>query len=315
MSSSKSSQKGASSKHNKSSKHHGSSHGSRGHGHSHGKGHSHGTSGASPADVSFLFVVNELVLDPYAAPPTPDTWGNPNPPRSCMSYAFERPGHVFRYHNRVVQRAPDNYSWWRLGGQGTVGGIVVSYERRDEASGRIVENSEHLVAYSTTTVVDCGPFVPCVGAPGDAFAQDYHEGDFRSLHFNHDDAHGLSRASIGGGEYKYVCRNASWLGTLVPETYRNLEQPLQQTGALAGELGPLLGLMALAEPVGATDRAFERDWNGTRWRGSRQNVVSAHGPTRTVVVHVALDPEDPNQDSSYAWESISYFEQHGWPVA
>lgn len=73
----------------------------------------HGT--AAPVTVSFLFVVNEFVVDyeplPGQGPLVTDQWFNLIPPPQPQAYQAEYPGVVFRYSNGEVTPA-EGYQWY-----------------------------------------------------------------------------------------------------------------------------------------------------------------------------------------------------------
>ncbi|KAI1505788.1 hypothetical protein F5X99DRAFT_404824 [Biscogniauxia marginata] len=268
-----------------------------------------GHSSGSEAGTSFIFVVNEIELNTNV-PLTADHWGNFVPPDRQASYANETPGHVFEYHNGNVARSRD-YFWYRPNGLGTEGSISYTSTVRDEYMNIIGNQIVTLDTYSATTVFDLGPFFPCAYALADATVQDLSEYDtphdmFYALHFRHE-AGGVSRAFFNGGAKYIAGSHASWLGSLVPEAYKNLDPNVPRSTALGGELGPLLGLMALAERPGRTDEAFSMHWNEHTWTGRRREPVSAHGPPRGVVVHVAVEP-------GRTGEEIERFEHYDYVV-
>ncbi|KAI5918866.1 hypothetical protein F4810DRAFT_553368 [Camillea tinctor] len=257
-----------------------------------------------PAD--FWFVVNELMLD-EEKPLQPDQWGNIVPPIYPNYYIGERIGRVFRYQNGTVTEA-EGFEWCRpqWGGPGSI-----SYPARDE-SGNLVFYS--LTTYSSSTVFDLGPFCPCAYAMADATATDMNMlaapyDRFYALQFDNRD--GTSRAFFNGGA-KYIAGAANWLGRLVSSAYRHpgTQESLVPT-ALGGEIGTILGLMALAERQGRTDHAFLSHWNGSKWQGIRQHYVSPHGPPRVVLVSVAVDS---SQNPGHEFDSIRNFENYGYAV-
>ncbi|CAJ2506527.1 Uu.00g006570.m01.CDS01 [Anthostomella pinea] len=262
------------------------------------------------AGTMFLFVVNEIQLDP-AFPRDADEWGNERPPRQRAAYRAETRGVVFRYSNGVVSPAA-GYHWRRPNGVGTEGAIGYDTQSLD-ASGNIVNTFRPVVGYKTCTVFDAGPFLPWVYVDVDASTHDVEYNDqpydrFWAVNFAHQ--RGVSRVT-SGGEKLVAGQQCSWLGSLVPESYRNLRTNPPLSEGLGGELGPLLGLMALAERHRHTNDAFSRHWSGQQWSGRRQVSVSTEGPPRGVLVHVALEP---TQDPEQAAIGIDYFERHGIAV-
>ncbi|KAI0007351.1 hypothetical protein F4779DRAFT_515789 [Xylariaceae sp. FL0662B] len=285
MSSYKSHHKGSSSKTPKSSKTSGS-----------------GSSGArvGQQNTSFLFVVNEVQLN-SAYRPVADIWGNLTPPLTKRQYGAEIPGQVFRYHNGVVTPA-HGYVWNRTS-IGTQGCIGYNDQYLDD-TGNLYWDFVSLEEYRTSTVFDCGPFLPWVYVDVDVTtienldANDAPYNRFWAVHFSHSDH--VSQATHTG--YKYAAgRHAKWIPSLVHENYKNLKNAPDSRG-LGGELGLVLGLMALTEPQGRTNDAFYSHWNNNEWTGQRATRVSQDGPPRGVIVHVALDPDQPGQTADEIWK-------------
>ena len=147
---------------------------------------------------------------------------------------------------------------------------------------RMLDDENHVVqlsesrwlpfqSYSTVTMYNCGPFAPCLIRPGDA--SDRHDPvadlfpTFRMMHFLNRD--GVSRASTSGNVRTVAGRNATWVGSLVPEAYNNIRTHTTSLG-LGGEFSLLIGLMALAQPIGRCDEAFtDPQWSRNRWAGRR----------------------------------------------
>ncbi|KAI0599285.1 hypothetical protein F4775DRAFT_133854 [Biscogniauxia sp. FL1348] len=256
--------------------------------------------------VNFLFVVNEIRFTTENHPEL-DHWGNMIPPARADDYVGERVGTVFRYRNGTVTQA-EEYRWirsaWRTEG-------YIYYAPHGDEYGN---NTFPLGTYSSSTVLDLGPFFPCAYALADATICDLSMNEapldmFYALQFNNQD--GVSRAFFNGGS-KFIAGRANWLERLVPAAYRNPpDAEVRSPTNLGGHLGAVLGLMALAERPGQTDHAFSHHWNGTVWRGTRQETVSPHGPPRGVLVYVAVDPR---QDFYQGVDAIRDFENNGYAV-
>ncbi|KAK6075500.1 hypothetical protein SCUP515_05933 [Seiridium cupressi] len=239
-------------------------------------------------NANFLFVVNELNLNPEY-PPAADRWGNIIPPETPNGYAQETVGQVFRYRNGRVT-LEEIYIWYRpdLGDRGDIG-----YWTQDtDEAGNALPVFNPLTAYSTFSIFNCGPFLPCVYGIGDV-SED--QGDFdgcRALHFHH--TGGVSQASPNGS-CKYVAgRNASFIDGLISAAYRNVEAHAPRSTGLGGEVGLIIGCMALSQSPGTVDRP-----------------TSVQDP-RGVLVHIALDPSG---DLGTSAEEISDFEWYGISVA
>ncbi|KAI1494088.1 hypothetical protein F5X96DRAFT_684815 [Biscogniauxia mediterranea] len=261
--------------------------------------------GSQNVQASFFFVVNEIELSPEP-PLESDRWGNIIPPARPNYYARETVGRVFRYNNGTVTPA-EGYQWVRQA-WGAEGHIYYPTNVVDEYG----NNMYPLQTYSSSTVFDLGPFFPCAYALVDATTHDISMNEapwntFYALQFNNQD--GVSRAFFNGGS-KFIAGSASWLERLVPAAYRTPPGAERFSPTpLGGELGAVLGLMALAERPGRTDHAFSSHWNENIWHGTRHETVSPHGPPRGVLVYVAVDPT-----RSTGEEDITHFENHGYAV-
>ncbi|KAI1078687.1 hypothetical protein F5B20DRAFT_200493 [Whalleya microplaca] len=276
------------------------------------KSSSSGSSGLQVRQINttFLFVVNEVQLN-QAYVPVADIWGNVTPPLTRHQYGPEIAGDVFKYHNGTVTRA-QGYVWNRPG-IGEVGRIGYSRQATDQ-SGNMYWQFVPLEEYKTSSVFDCGPFLPYIYVDVDVTTMDNLDlndapyNRFWAVHFHHSD-NNISRASHSGRKFA-VGRQARWIPSLVHENYKNLTNAPNSTG-LGGELGPVLGLMALAEPQGRTNDAFYNHWNNNHWSGQRQTRVSQDGPPRGVIVHVA---KEPGQQPGRTAEDIANFEWYGVAV-
>ncbi|OTB01712.1 hypothetical protein M426DRAFT_211040 [Hypoxylon sp. CI-4A] len=240
--------------------------------------------------LTFVFVVNEVqVLHKYAYSKY-DLWNNCIPPDFPFGYTRENPGTVFRFHNGSVFPAPE-YVWapQKLGERR---GHVGFYKRPVvDQGGYIHREFVPLKDYSTRSVFDCGPFLPCIFAHADVTCEYLQSNEsprnrWFALEFKHR-GDGVSEVTFNGGK-KYVAgKNASWVGPLVPRVFENPELPcVEQSRGLGGDLGVILGLMALAEPPGQQDDAFRYHWNHYRWMGQmreRPSELYRHAYLRSCV--------------------------------
>ncbi|KAG5913238.1 hypothetical protein E4U53_004941, partial [Claviceps sorghi] len=213
----------------------------------------------SPSDVppvSFLFVVNELVID-FDTPQTrhigmpKDDWHNYLPPQRREQYAGEKPSEVMRFRNGRVARASSDlvrYCWARQE-PGAEGGIL----------GQPGSHPAFFAQpYKRASVFSCNPLLPVIVAEDDVLVRP--DAHFHALHFMHARPGAISQASYQfdyppsvplppavtsqGPPLKYVAGAApTWIPGLVPATYTNPYRT-GPSGGLGGELAILLGLMA-----------------------------------------------------------------------
>ncbi|KAH6652537.1 hypothetical protein BKA67DRAFT_646615 [Truncatella angustata] len=229
--------------------------------HSHGKSHKLKHSDSSPDNmgkvkstskhkneqrVNFLFVVNEYNLNPNHAPAA-DRWGNIVPPETWEDYAEEHEGRVFRYCGGIVS-TEETYTWHRPG-LGLAGKIGFWQMGSDEL-GNPMEVFCALEKYSDFSMFNCGPFLPTIYGAGDVSEDDGCFDGWRALHFSH--VGGISQASPNGG-YKYVAgQNAGFIDVLLPKAYANADPNAPQSAGLGGQVGLVIGLMALSQRPGPT---------------------------------------------------------------
>ncbi|KAK8110640.1 uncharacterized protein PG998_007097 [Apiospora kogelbergensis] len=192
----------------------------------------------------FLFNVTELHYSANAAPVVDDLQ-NQLPPLYPQEHGGKLPGYIFRYDNGSISPA-HGYSLspvrpeydseasepWR---PSTIGYYT---DRMLDDENHVVQLSESrwlpFQSYSTVTMYNCGP-----------------------------------RASTSGNVRTVAGRNATWVGSLVPEAYNNIRTHTTSLG-LGGEFSLLIGLMALAQPIGRCDEAFtDPQWSRNRWTGRR----------------------------------------------
>ncbi|KAF4506665.1 hypothetical protein G6O67_006728 [Ophiocordyceps sinensis] len=278
------------------------------------KAHKSKSSSSSPS-VSFLFVVNKLLINQgESCDMHRDVWHNELPPRNCWGYDGEAASRVMRYEGGQVTEAR-GYRWYRP---------MVRQE------GFCVDSAFVAVeCYSHAAVFSCNPHLPVVIIPADPTTLPDREQTMHALHFFHppDPLRGLSQATTpdasylpphGGGPVKYVAgRNPSWIPGLVPQTYAapRSNAGLPPSRGLGGELPIVLGLMAFS---GAPDQVYmSRSDSGHRgyWRDrvwthnhSPPLYPNITQPPRGFYVAVFYDPENPDGSTperirSFEWDS------------
>ncbi|KAG5997101.1 hypothetical protein E4U54_002443 [Claviceps lovelessii] len=287
------------------------------------------------AATSFLFVVNELVVD-YDSNETrhigmpKDDWHNYLPPRRREQYAAEMPSEVMRFQQgRVTPASSDlvHYCWGRQDLL-TEGGIV-SHPASHPAF--------FAHPYKRASVFSCNPLLPIIVAEDDVLLRP--EAHYHALHFLHSHPATVSQASYQldyppsvplpplvarqGPPIKYVAgAGATWIPSLVPATYSNPYRT-NPSGGLGGELGILLGLMAFhsarpSERGRTVNEVFLGRpgdggglWKDYHWRPSCSPPgypLSMQDTPRGFLVHICFDPENPAGSTA---QSLSALEWHG----
>ncbi|KFA79863.1 hypothetical protein S40288_03748, partial [Stachybotrys chartarum IBT 40288] len=282
------------------------------------------------AHFSFLFVVNELVVDYErgSVPPTMDQWNNVLPPETPSGYSFEIVSSVMRYQGGAVTAA-QGYGFYRQQAE--------DGQTRNE--GTVWKNcSETAVcatAYKCWSIFSCNPLLPIVISMEDPLV---YNSSWHALQFFHPVAgsplRGISQAAIddssmgfGGGLKKFVAgTNPSWIPALVPKTYSNLytgSYSLRSNG-LAGDLPIVIGLMAFSEPRNpdnSTNRVSEIFLGSAAHRGRWRNGKWTHSSApagypkstddnpRGFLVSIYYDPDNlvgSTQDTleSFEWRGI-----------
>ncbi|KAI0465957.1 hypothetical protein F4859DRAFT_499305 [Xylaria cf. heliscus] len=189
------------------------------------------------------------------------------PPESAIDYEGERPGVVWRYRDGVIERA-HGYVWEREHEVHPVTGIMPhGHINLIDADGVRWPMPE----YKKFTVFNCWGPLPCVYMRGDVLSVligPYGDGDcWRVMSFARYDHSGITRISEAGNAQTVAVRNPSWIPSLVPEMFRCLDRNAQDPEGLSGELGVILGQMALTESYWRTDKPFELQWwHHRRWR-------------------------------------------------
>lgn len=94
------------------------------------------------------------------------------------------------------------------------------------------------------------------------------------LHFTHGDFQGSgisSVNSVASGDPFVVCKDASWIPSLVPSAYRNTSATADTSAGLSGDLPIILALMGFhGEPGRASDVFHNQEWSMGRWNGSER---------------------------------------------
>ncbi|KAI1355872.1 hypothetical protein F5Y01DRAFT_301480 [Xylaria sp. FL0043] len=267
--------------------------------------------------LSFLFVVNEIHIDPHS-PPNVDQWGTVMPPFDPGSYVGETAGAVFRYRDGEVEAAR-GYYWERDNNSGIdpdtrlrhAGGIYLrsGSNPRRSGGGGADEQPWELSKYAQFTVFHCWRPLPCVYMEEDPLRRAYGEGrPLTLMSFEDPDITGITHVAAGGTSTVVAGRRPSWMPSLVPEMFRNTDPYAPSSRGLGGLLPVVIAQMALTQPRGQTDRPFmARWWHRGYWRRpDLESTVSHPMDIRAVMVHVALD-EIENREGSTR-ESLENFE-------
>ncbi|KAI0449419.1 hypothetical protein F5B21DRAFT_520203 [Xylaria acuta] len=259
---------------------------------------------------TFLFVVNGLSVSKDAQPVT-DQWGARMPPESALDYEGERKGAVWRYRDGVIERA-HGYDWDRDYEAHPVTGLMrqgcINLVDGDGVRWPMPE-------YKKFTVFNCWGPLPCVYMRGDVLSMligPYGDGDcWRVMSFARHDNSRITRISEAGNCQTVAGRNPSWMPSLVPDMFRSLERSAQNSEGLAGELGVILGQMALTEGYSKTDKPFESQWwHHRRWRPQKARPeLKDPMDLRGVLVVICLDSYE-NEDGSTV-QRMQSFEQQG----
>lgn len=128
-------------------------------------------------DLSFLFVVNTLQLNPEAC--ERDQWCVMQPPRTRAGYVGEAPGAVFRWRKgTVVPVAPHEGHGWYRSRRGAEGGIVSSARWTQEIGPDGGFTPNFFTPHATYTVFRGWKFRPIVFMESDASVHDVEEAEW-----------------------------------------------------------------------------------------------------------------------------------------
>ncbi|KAJ2891613.1 hypothetical protein MKZ38_000151 [Zalerion maritima] len=240
---------------------------------------------------SFFFVINELIIEFSQCTVQPVT-GSEIPPPLHTGYT-ETPGPVFHYSNGTIQAAP-NYLWYRPGGPGNPG-FITGYQRDQNNNYLLDEAGQFLMddgfsTFHNYAVFDCWRLLPRIFSWGDPLDATQLI-SWHLVHFiKHESFPGASVVGHAGQRYT-TGRNPP---RILPDVFHNTYANQPPCGGLLGDLGLLLGLMALTLPVGSTHRVKEY-WSGPghSWRGHSTADILPEETPRGVLVHIAIDPFNP----------------------
>ncbi|KAI8944116.1 hypothetical protein F4801DRAFT_585758 [Xylaria longipes] len=265
---------------------------------------------ARPGSFTFLFVVNGLSVRRDAEPVT-DQWGARYPPECALDYEREGQGAVWRYRDGVIERA-HGYDWDRNYEVHPVTGLMpqgcINLIDRDGVRWPLPE-------YKKFSVFNCWGPLPCVYVRGDVLSMlmgPYGDGDcWRVMSFARHDNSGITRISEAGNSQTVAGRNPSWIPSLVPGMFKSLDRNAHSSEGLSGELGVILGQMALTEVYSKTDKPFESQWwHHRRWRPQKARPeLKDPYDLRGVLVVICLDSYENEHGSTV--ERLQSFEQQG----
>jgi len=217
------------------------------------------------ARPSFLFTVNELPTndDPEVANSVPPRQINQrwHPPVVARGFFPPVPGDVYRWDNGTVSLAEDYY-WYaqEMGDPAYASGTILPYN----------EITGEPVYYRAATVFYCNRFDKFFTAQGDVSTRDIYycgpEDGWLPLIFTH--SNNTTHVEHMGDQDHTAVRDASWIGSLLPLTYRRGRShtgPAQ--GGLSGTISIIVALIAFS--CTAQDLRYvllnHRAWRGHRW--------------------------------------------------
>ncbi|KAL7823739.1 hypothetical protein V8C26DRAFT_1799 [Trichoderma gracile] len=272
---------------------------------------------------SFLFVINELIVNDDDRLHVGDVWYNREPPAEPRGFEREITGTVMRYHNGQVTEAR-GYRWLRGEFEATRNawppGNLYRYDLNDSPMLTDDMNFQCAEVYKQLAVFSCNPLLPIAVLVGDPLSAIslarvpllFHHPEHQPgvSHAVHPD----SLAREGGVMCKFVAgASPSWMPSLVPKTYRNPYEPGPSRG-LSGELPIILGLMAFSEARSEGEDVARRIFlEENRWRnGEWRHAAAPKGYARSALenplgflVTVFYDPENEaysNEDYLYDME-------------
>jgi len=256
---------------------------------SHGSHHKHQKQSKPPATrgkntvsdldqsglVDFLFVVTQVqVSNAYAMSPDYDCWSNLLPPRNSddLTLTSNTQDPIYRYKDGNVFDVSDSYTTYRdhAADQSEFMIFRVSSDPQTRAP-----QFHPCETYSEgTTVFHCGLALPAIILDADILSQppilDYYDArrdtnnTWKPLCLLIDGE--ITRINTFRESLKYVAPAASWIPSIIPELYRNLQTHVPHGGhALGGDFAVIIGLMALGQAPDQVHRAFSTCWRGYQW--------------------------------------------------
>ncbi|EEU35562.1 uncharacterized protein NECHADRAFT_52413 [Fusarium vanettenii 77-13-4] len=236
-----------------------------------------GVPGEETIPLSFLFIVNKLII----FDPEWDEYHNSIPPHAPHKYMGEISSKVMRYSNGQVSEAV-GYHWYRDSSH-AMGHLFCL----DSSGNYIPDNSTdsyHMAQqYETFAVFACNPLLPLMVTDRDPLVRETRNWQLLRI-FHSPRARGLSQVvtlesamGYGGAPVRYVAgKSPSWMPALIPETYQSPNLRAPPSRGLGGELGIVLGLMALTADKSTTsndavnEMFIERQqWHHNKWRGPK----------------------------------------------
>lgn len=214
--------------------------------------------------ATFLFAVTDHYISDDARFRISDRWGNVLPPKEPTAYDHQQEcsGKVWRYRNNIIEEAVD-YMWMR-DSDGNMGIYLTSHSGMSFVT--------PMMKYCTYSVFNCGPFLPCIYALDDcSVANADDELIWVQLAFVSQQASASEsprvQSRIGMDQRHLNVKRPSWVPDIVPESHRTpTREDAPASEGLGGWVGVILGMIALTQPQGRANRAFEK-WRGGPWPG------------------------------------------------
>lgn len=206
--------------------------------------------------------------------PDYDCWNNSLPPKHSedLTLASSARDPVYRYKDGNVFDVSGSYTAYRH--RATDQSEFTIF--RDLSSPQSRESELHpCETYGEgTTVFNCGLALPAIILDADILSHppilDYYDtrrdtsNSWKPLGLSVDGE--VTRINTFRESFKYVAPAASWIPSIVPELYRDLQAHAPHEGsALGGDFGVIIGLMALGQAPDQVHRAFSTSWRGYQW--------------------------------------------------
>ncbi|KAH7323994.1 hypothetical protein BKA65DRAFT_511855 [Rhexocercosporidium sp. MPI-PUGE-AT-0058] len=241
--------------------------------------------------VSFLFQVNQLPIDDGNGVPLRTTAGGYwIPPIYMNGFGPQSIGNLYRWNSNGRIRLATDCPW---------------------NNGFRSRSGELIRTYSTRTVFWCNPWSQFMVATGDASDRNMADSEhphnvWWPLSFEHDG--GISRVTESAQSPYLFGTGPDWIAGLGLRSYKHREDDRAAEG-LSGNLATLFGIIAMSCSAGSFDNLLPRALRDNIWLG--HNHQDGRSDKRGVVVHIYLDPENP--DGSTA-DTLSFFEFDGPPL-